>query len=381
MTATVNMVSPTSAHIDVFVPPSESPTGKALRVRRRLANTTKLDAELLASEIERDLRTTGVWTPSAKIVEPIPKKPPQNRTLKAALELAYSDPEEGWHRNKVGERSYAQARAAVEIVGSGLRCAMVTREHFSQLRQQLEAEGAAPATIMRKLQGLYRVLYFAEREGWIARRPKFKRQKLQNARLFTFSPEMERDVIAYFKASNAPEGLDELFALAIDTGFRLNEALTLEGKRVDMGRGLALIPDALAKNGQFRQVVVLPRSLEVLKARVETYGKGALFPSLKAWMVHDWMVRAREFLGEEDNKEFVFHATRHTHLSRLAAKGVTLQVIMDQAGHKTPAMSLRYIHMTAHERREIVLTAMRCDAHPVRRDQTGFAVGPTNSKD
>lgn len=70
------------------------------------------------------------------------------------------------------------------------------------------------------------------------------------------------------------------------------------------------------------------------------------------------MQEVREHLGEGDNKECVFHATRHTCGTRMAAKGVPLPVMMEQLGHKNPQMTMRYVHMSAIERKRVLVAKM-----------------------
>ena len=43
-------------------------------------------------------------------------------------------------------------------------------------------------------------------------------------------------------------------------------------------------------------------------------------------------------------KDFTWHCLRHTFASRLRMKGVPLEDIADLLGHKTLAMTVRYVH-------------------------------------
>jgi integrase len=200
------------------------------------------------------------------------------------------------------------------------------------------------------------VLYFAEREGWIAGRPRWKRQRLNNARLFTFTEAQDKEALAYFQAIQQPTMAD-LYTLGVDAGLRLGELLSLEGQRVDLKSGLVHVTGELAKNGEDRHVVLTSRAKGVLASRIERFGKGMLFPTWTRRMVSHYMQALREHLGVE-TAECCFHATRHTCGSRMAIKGVPLKVMMDQLGHKRPEMSLRYIHATATERKRVILEAM-----------------------
>lgn len=272
----VVMLSPTRALLDVFVGAQESPTRKPLRVRKRLANITEVEAKRMAVDIEAALREEGrcvVVDERRGARETFPPVPMSGRTLRDALDLAFNDVEEGWRNQRDGDGSWRRARSAIKMIGMDTLCKDVDRKTYAKLREDLERDGKSPSTVRAYIQSVHRVLYFAEREGWIKARPTWKRQRIANARAFTFSAELEREALAYFLAIQQYDMAD-LFTLGIECGFRLGEMLSLEGCRVDLVQGLALIPDTLAKNGRWRQVVLTTKAREVLTQRVAAWGKG-----------------------------------------------------------------------------------------------------------
>ena len=353
---------------DVFVSPRESVTGKAIRFRiRRSCPADK--AKALDAEITHAVFTRGTWSPATSEVLGVvgipasaPAKPNTRATIADALDLAWNDSEDGWKNARAGKRQYENARDVVLILGAHRPCSSITKDDYGMVRTALHEKGNSEATITRKLQAFYRTLHHAEAQGWIKTRPKFKRRKLNNARRFTFSELQEQQCIAYFRANSGMlKGMDELFIAGIDGGFRLNEILTLTGDRVDPKTRLVFIPDEQAKNGEFRQVVITERLADILSRRMEQNGKGLLFPGWSARTVSDLMQAAREQI-DPGNIEFVFHATRHTHITRWAARGLELTALMDQAGHKTPSITMRYIHMTATSRMRLMQEAMDREA-------------------
>ncbi len=355
------MLTPTRALVDVFVGAADNPTRKPLRVRRRLANITEVEAKRLEADIATALREEGKYVVVDEmrggIRETFPPVPMSGRTLRDALDIAFNDVEEGWRNQRDGDGSWRRARSAIKLIGMDTLCKDVSRKTYAKLREDLERDDKSPATIRAYIQSVHRVLYFAEREGWITARPTWKRQRLSNARQFTFSKELEREALAYFQAIQQHDMAD-IFTLGIEAGFRLGEILSLEGKRVDLQQGLALIPDALAKNGSWRQVVLTTKAREVLARRIAAWGRGLLFPGWYHGKVSDMMCQLRASLGQEENKECCFHATRHTCGTRMAAKGVPLTIMMEQLGHKNPQMTMRYVHMSAIERRRVLVEKM-----------------------
>jgi hypothetical protein len=168
------------AAIDIHVPATESPTGKAIRFRRRYKFTNEIKLKALAFHIEAALRTTGIWEPE--------QSEPQERTavthpaskrgsLGEALRLAWECPDEGLSRTKYGHRTYKEAADCVRVLGSTLPCARVDDAALRFLREWFVRNGLTGCAAQKRLASLYRVLHFAERDGWIARRPAFERHR------------------------------------------------------------------------------------------------------------------------------------------------------------------------------------------------------------
>lgn len=178
-----------SASIDIFIAANESPTGHAIRFRRRMECADLEGAKTLAMRIEAALRTSGKWTPEQLPRQDLPKpepitleqvdtrtlQPPGGRALADALRLAWECPHEGWSRLKEGRKEYKRAAECVRMIGEGLPCARVRRENYEALEKAFAQRGMKPGVIQQRLQAFYRVLHFAERENWIAGRPKLKR--------------------------------------------------------------------------------------------------------------------------------------------------------------------------------------------------------------
>lgn len=347
----------------VYIPPGESPTGHPIRVRiRRRCPANRVKA--LDAEITHAVATLGAWSPeTSEVLGALagqgggipPKRPKTTGTLGDALAIAWDDSEEGWKNARTGRLLYANARDVVKIIGAHRPCSSITREDYATVREEFAKKQLVEATVLRKLQCFYRVLKFAEDKGWIKARPKFKRRKLSNARRFTFTPDMEAACILHFRnypysARSGLYGMDEVFIAGIDGGFRASEIVNMLGSNVNLSASLVLVPDQQSKNGEFRQVFITDRLAEILARRIKQHGKGLLFPEWSLDALGYQMREARRKL-DPGNKEFVFHATRHTHITRWAERGLELAALMDQAGHKTPSITMRYIHMTVEKRK------------------------------
>lgn len=351
-----------SYRIDCFVPANESPTGRLLRVRKRLSakQHDEASAKRLNAEITHSLRTAGRWRDKSS--DPtIPQTQAASaarsgiKTLQDAFKLACSDPEEGFATRRAWQALSSRARRAVDFLGPLTPCARVSRDDYTNLRFHVLGEGKSEQTALNVVRALHRILYFAERSGWISRRPKWKPPTIRNQRKFVFSEEQEATAVAFFE-ERSEEDIRDAFVLGIECGFRLNEMATLTTSRIDLASATVLIPGDIAKNGEDRYVVLTPKAIALLRSRMVRLAPGALVFSsrLSAARISTFMPALRELLGEPGRKDLVFHSTRHTCGTRMAARKVPLDVRMPQLGHKDPKTAMRYTHMTATERKEVI---------------------------
>ncbi|HJS89886.1 MAG TPA: site-specific integrase [Steroidobacteraceae bacterium] len=162
-------------------------------------------------------------------------------------------------------------------------------------------------------------------------------------------------VEACARSERAP--LHALVLLAITTGARRDELLSLRWVDVDLSTGRATLHDT--KNGEQRTLPLAGKALEALRQlKLQNTARSEyLFPSptvvpdteggkpqLDAPYEHfdaHWYA-ALEAAGIKD---FRFHDLRHTTASMLAAQGASLLEIGDVLEHKTLAMVKRYSHL------------------------------------
>lgn len=160
--------------------------------------------------------------------------------------------------------------------------------------------------------------------------------------------------------------LHALVLLAITTGARRGELVSLKWADVDLKDGRATIHDT--KNGEQRTLPLAGKALEALRQlKLQNSARSDyLFPSptvvldpeigkpqLDAPYEHfdaHWYA-ALEAAGISD---FRFHDLRHTTASMLAAQGASLLEIADVLGHKTLAMVKRYSHLVVEHKAKVI---------------------------
>ena len=214
----------------------------------------------------------------------------------------------------------------------------------------------APATVSRYLSALSHAFTFAVNEwGWVEHNPVSKVKKPTEPRgRVRFLDEAERkELLAACKASSNKD-LYTIVVLALSTGMRQGEILTLKWKDIDFQRRQLALHET--KNNERRVVPVVRYAFEVLSehGKVRNIESDYVFPKCaqkgqsairKAW---DKAVK------EAKLEDFRFHDLRHTAATYLAMNGATLAEIAEVLGHKTLQMVKRYAHLSKAHTSSIV---------------------------
>jgi len=148
-----------------------------------------------------------------------------------------------------------------------------------------------------------------------------------------------------------------LIILAIHTGCRPEELLSLDWKHVDLAHKTLTVVGAEAKSGQTRHIPLSKEAIEIFKRWRRSPGsqnKGLVFPG-KLGQVMDRLPRAiTRAISAAKIDDFRPYDFRHTFASRLALGGVDLNTIRELMGHEDIAMTLIYAHLTHDHRKEAV---------------------------
>src|SRR5712692_9200238 len=212
----------------------------------------------------------------------------------------------------------------------------------------------APASVNRELATLSRIFSLAIDNGIVETNSCRKVRKLRenNERKRYLTQDEERRLMAALTARRAH--LRPLILLAINTGMRRGELLSLEWRNVDFQRGVIHVTNT--KTGRDRDV---PMNSEVrsILLELQRQGKDAafVFRSRKTGVnltdVKHGFNGACEDAGIDD---FRFHDLRHTAGTRLADAGADAFTIAEILGHATLQMTKRYTHATDERKRQAV---------------------------
>ncbi|HDZ79362.1 MAG TPA: site-specific integrase [Gammaproteobacteria bacterium] len=274
------------------------------------------------------------------IKDVLPTKPKQIRVQKGQLE---------WFKDEIGANTLAD----------------VTPAKITECRDKLLSEinkrgiQRSPATVVRYLSALSHCFTIAVNEWcWLEDSPmrKVKKPKEPRGRVrFLSEDESTDDVVIegertrLLKAckDSSNEYLYIVVVLALSTGMRKNEIISLTWQNVDLNRGRITLYET--KNGEIRVVPVSGLALELLKERAKArrLHTELLFPS-KVHRDKPQDIRAPwvAALKKAKIEDFRFHDLRHSAASYLAMSGASLTEIADILGHKTLQMVKRYSHLS-----------------------------------
>jgi integrase len=231
----------------------------------------------------------------------------------------------------------------------------LTPTRIAEHRDMLARGKRAKSTVNYYLRTLSPALTVAVTEwGWLDDSPMRKVTKLKEPRgrvRFLSNEERERLLAACQVSKNT--SLYTIVVLALATGGRQQELLTLRWPDVDFKRGLLTFHQT--KNGERRTLPLTGPALVLMRqhAKVRRLDTAMVFPSrsTKRRRIRDaWEYAVKR----ADIADFHFHDLRHSFASYLAMNGASLLEIAEALGHKSLAMVKRYAHLSEAHTRGVV---------------------------
>ncbi|SFK87479.1 Site-specific recombinase XerD [Nitrosomonas aestuarii] len=224
-------------------------------------------------------------------------------------------------------------------------------KHIASYRDKRLAEGKQGATVVKEIGSMSHLLDIAIKDwsipltsnvATLVRKP--RQSKGRDRRLVD---DEEQILIQAAKNSKSPL-LPSIIIIALETGMRLGELLSLEWQNIDLKKQTALLP--ITKNGESRTVPLSRRAVDTLHSipRIPrklnnqrvfwTWAKSDCFQ-------HTW----RRMLSQTEIKNLRFHDLRHEACSRFFEKGFNIMETAHISGHKTLQQLKRYTHLKAED--------------------------------
>lgn len=278
----------------------------------------------------------------------LPHKPKSEKDQRRQLE---------WWKARIGDKllsdvtpaliSETRDRLASGMLKDGSMTVEVKDSKRKTVRQPVEPR--SPATVIRYLAILSHAFTIASKEWqWIESNPlKNVRKPSEPRGRVRYLSDDERDKLLAECLKSGNQDLYLAVILAISTGARKMEIMSLRWKQVDLERGVITLYET--KNGEIRALPLVSKALGLMKqrAKVRRIDTDLVFPSKHAsTQPIDLRLPFETALKDAGIVDFKWHDLRHTCASYLLMNGASLAEIAGVLGHKTLAMVKRYAHMS-----------------------------------
>jgi len=238
----------------------------------------------------------------------------------------------------------------------------ITPAKIVECRDDL-AQGETPkktkrsnSTVNRYMSTLSHAFSVAFKEwGWLDDNPfrKVSTLKEPRGRVRFLDDDERKDLLEACKDhSNV---LYTIVVIALSTGARKGEILSLRWSQVNLNKGMITINDT--KNNERRSIPLQGHALDLVNdlGKVRRLDTDLLFPSktnsdrqLSIDTIWKGIIKESEILN------FRFHDLRHSAASYLAMNGASIAEIAEVLGHKTLQMVKRYAHLSESHTSKVV---------------------------
>ncbi len=265
---------------------------------------------------------------------------PVPRTLGPLMERLW---ELSWSDSRTAPSLRSSVDMVVRFFGASARLDQIDSDWIEAFKAHERTRGMAPGSINRRLSMLSRALHYAHENGALARVPSIRRGKVAETRLVWLSEEEEHFALEWLRQID--QGLvADLVTVLVDTGARPDELL--RAKAADFDRRAGAITLMALKTGTWRTVPLTKRASKVLEARAKVAGAdGRLFPLAYPYVRVQWQ-KLRDRMERTEAPAFTLYITRHTFASRLAQRGVPIQVISKLLGHASITQTMVYAKLS-----------------------------------
>lgn len=240
------------------------------------------------------------------------------------------------------ERDCWSMQRILEQLGSK-RMAELKAEHV-EVYKAARRTRVGPATVNLELALLQHMFTQARRWGIVKEHPLrglVEGFKVRNQVVRYLSRE-EEDLLL----THAPGWMRHAILVAVNSGLRLEEELSLGWGDVSFSEGLLCVRDG--KGGKSRHVPLNQTLRKLLQGMSRSTQSGFLFVNGKTgtrYTRHGVGCVFRRVVEKAGVKHVRWHDLRHTFASRLVQAGVSLLQLKELLGHATLAMVQRYAHL------------------------------------
>lgn len=328
-------------------------------IRRRLDVDDEKSAKRVEAWVKLQLQA-GVEAEDIDISDDGPRRVPKRAktmTMAEALDRALRTT---WSRSK-SLRSFFEpvGRRTIERLGPDSDIAQVDDDAIRLMVSRCLDAGDRPSTVNRRLALLSRLWTVAAEEWDVEGLQRIRwgthRLRTQSGRMRWLTRSEEQRLLEALETMHRDHAQEmrDLVIVAIDTGLRRGEAQALRPEDVSWEYNSITVSRSgdtdSTKSGKTRAVPMTKRVRDVLDRRSryrECVDADRLFPAMTNSRMRLLWGRAKADIGLADDREFVFHACRHTCGTRLAEAGNDIRLIQAWLGHEDIETTTIYTKVT-----------------------------------
>jgi integrase len=223
----------------------------------------------------------------------------------------------------------------------------ITAWEIEKWRNKRLTDGVKPATTNRQINTIKGCLSRAVEWGAIDSHDlsKVKTLTVDNSKVRYLSKDEEARLRENLKTCDT-DFLEVIVILALNTGMRKGELLSLEWNHVNFDNKILTVDFQNAKSGNTRHLPLNTQAFNTLKQwQQETDGVGFVFKDKNNSQLKDFPYIWGALLEEAQITNFRFHDLRHHFASKLVMASVDLNTVRELLGHSDLKMTLRYAHL------------------------------------
>ena len=291
---------------------------------REAIGPSKRQAELVLAKRKADIREGRFFESTRHSVV----------TLSVLLDKYLSEHSTNRHKPRSLERYIQAAKPLKEYFGTRL-IRDITPDVANDYVLHRQSQGKTNATINVELALLSSALAFAVKMKLLTKSPVKGELGLlkANKKERYLSQEEIGQLLEHCNGD-----FKDMVVVALGTGMRASEVLSLARETVDLNRRTVVLLDT--KNGERRVVTLPPNVVEILRQRplpLRHYFAG--------WPLQRLEDSFRRVVKRAGLPGVTFHTLRHTFASHAVMAGIDLYTLAGLLGHKTLNMVQRYAHL------------------------------------